>query len=138
MANTWAQKEPLVHSHISGVSVRVIEKYVRSFRKFIGYQKSGIYVLRKGQDIYYVGLASSLRGRLPDHIKDHHRGEWDEFDLYIIRKGKTKYLKELEALLIRVAKPPGNTNEPRFVKHNNVAKKLERALTSEVVDLFRG
>jgi hypothetical protein len=138
MAKTWAQKEPLVDSHISGVSVRVIEKYLRSFRTFIGHQKSGIYVLRKDQDIYYVGLASSLRGRLQDHIKDHHRGKWDEFDLYIIRKGKTKYLKELEALLIRVAKPPGNANEPRFVRHNNVTKKLERALTSEVVNLFRG
>src|SRR5690349_11194692 len=101
-------KQPLVAAHINGAKIAIIENHLKCFREFIGHQKCGVYVLRKDGDIYYVGLASSLRSRLAAHIKDHLRGKWDQFDLYIIRKGKAKYLRELEALLIRVAKPTGN------------------------------
>lgn len=86
MAKTWAKSEPLVAAHIKGVSVDAIERHLDTFREFIGHGKSGIYVLRKNRDVYYVGLASSLRKRLADHLKDHHQGKWDWFDLYIIQK----------------------------------------------------
>lgn len=142
MANTWSRMKPLVEAHINGLSVGVIEDHREFFREFIGHQRSGIYVLRKSRKIYYVGLASSLRARLPDHLKDHHKRKWDEFDLYIIRKDKVKYLKELETLLIRVAKPSGNGTEPKFVKHNNVTKKFKRALieqaSKKISNLFLG
>jgi hypothetical protein len=134
MAKTTQQ--PLVLAHIKGAKVAIIENHLKYFREFIGRQNRGIYVLRKHGDIYYVGLASSLRSRLADHIKDHHRGEWTEFDLYMIRKGKAKYLRELEALLIRVAKPRGNRTEPKFVKHRNKTKEFEQALHKEVSTLF--
>jgi hypothetical protein len=136
MANTWERKEPLVAAHITSLSVGVIQKHLQSFRDFVGGRKSGVYVLRKNRDIYYVGLASSLRKRLLDHLKDHHRGKWDEFDLYIVRKGTAKYLKDLETLLIRVAKPAGNGQEPKFVRHNNITKKLKKALIRDVSTLF--
>ncbi len=136
MANTWVRKEPLIIAHINGLSVGVIEKHLECFRDFVGGRKSGIYVLRKNRNTYYVGLASSLRKRLPNHLKDHLQGKWDEFDMYIIRKGKAKYLKELETLLIRVAKPPGNLTEPKFANHNNITKKFKKALINEVSDLF--
>ena len=55
------------------------------------------------------------------------------FDLYVIRKSKLKYL-----LLIRVAKPEGNHNEPTFAKHNNITKKFKHALDSETASLFVG
>lgn len=128
--------EPLVQAHINGLSVAVIQNHRGCFRKFLGGGRKGIYVLRKNQDIYYVGLASSLRSRLAAHLKDHHKGKWDEFDLYIIRKGKTKYIRELEALLIRVAKPSGNRAVPKFVRHNNITKQFREALVEELDDLF--
>jgi len=137
MANAWARKEPLIAAHVNGLAVGVIEKHLRCFREFIGRRKSGVYVLRRNRSVYYIGLASSLRRRLPDHIKDHLRGKWDEFDLYIVRKGRAKYLKELETLLIRVAKPEGNQTEPKFVKHNNITKKFKEALIREVSSLVR-
>lgn len=129
-------QQPLVAAHINGVSVGAIQRHLKCFRQFIGQRKCGIYVLRTDGDIYYVGLASSLRSRLTDHLKDHHQGKWDQFDLYIIRKGKAKYLKELEAFLIRVAKPTANKTEPKFVKHNNITKQFEQALHKEVAALF--
>ena len=129
-------QQPLVAAHINGVSVGAIQRHLKCFREFIGQRKCGVYVLRTNGDIYYVGLASSLRSRLADHLKDHHQGKWNQFDLYIIRKGKAKYLRELEALLIRVAKPTANKTEPKFVKHNNITKTFEQALHKEVAALF--
>jgi len=134
MPNTTQQ--PLVAAHINGAKVAIIERHLKCFRDFIGQRKCGIYVLRTDGNIYYVGLASSLRSRLADHLKDHHQGKWNQFDLYMIRKGKAKYLRELEALLIRVAKPTGNKNEPKFRKHNNITKKFEQALHKEIAALF--
>ena len=136
MAKTWAQNEPLVAAHVKGLSIAAIQNHLKTFREFIGHRKSGIYVLRKGQDVYYVGLASSVRSRLTDHLKDHHRRKWDKFDLYIIQKNKVKYLKELEALLIRVAKPSGNKTCPNFKRHKNITKQFKRALDKETANLF--
>ena len=138
MPKTWGKKAPLVDAHVEGVGVGVIEKYLGCFREFVGRGKSGIYVLRKKDTIYYVGLASSLRSRLASHIKNHHKGKWDQFDLYLIRRGKRKYLVELEALLVRVAKPKGNRNEPRFVKHRNITKEFKKALQNEAAQYFPG
>jgi len=138
MARSWGQKQPLVEKHIKDVGVGVIENHLDCFRRFVGHGKSGIYVLRKDKIIYYVGLASSLRSRLATHIKNHHRGKWNQFDLYIVKRGKRKYLVELEALLIRVAKPKGNRTEPRFIKHHNVTKQFKKALQNEASQYFPG
>ena len=133
-----AAKKPLIEAHISDISVGVIQRHIKSFRKFLGHKKSGIYVLRKGDEVYYVGLAGSLRFRLPHHIKDHHKGKWDRFELYAVLKGKVKYLNDLEALLIRVAKPKGNKAEPKFVRHHNRTKEFRKALVKETAGLFLG
>ena len=138
MPTAKAKSEPLVHGHIRDVSVIAIERHLKSFRAFLGTKRSGIYVLRKNQGIYYIGLAGSLRSRIADHLKDHHRKKWNQFDLYIIRKGKFKYLRELETLLIRVAKPGGNQTEPNFARPNNLTKKFKQALVNETAGLFLG
>ena len=136
MAKTWGKTEPLVAAHVKGVSVAAIQHHLKTFREFIGHRKSGIYVLRKDRDVYYVGLASSVRSRLAEHLKDHHRKKWDEFDLYIIQKNKVKYLKELETLLIRVAKPRGNKTEPDFIRHKNITKQFKQALEMKIAGFF--
>jgi hypothetical protein len=133
-----AESKPLIESHISDVSVGVIQRHIKSFREFLGHKKTGIYVLRKGEDVYYIGLAGSLRSRLPQHMKDHHKGKWDRFELYALLKSKVKYLDDLEAVLIRVAKPKGNKAEPKFVRHHNRTKEFKKALVKETAGLFLG
>ena len=77
MAKTWAKSEPLIEAYVKNVSVAVIELHGETFHDFIGHRKSGIYVLRKDRDVYYVGLASSLRKRLPfDSISRATRSAW--------------------------------------------------------------
>jgi hypothetical protein len=133
-----AADKPLIEAYISDVSVRVIQRHKKSFREFLGHKKSGIYVLRKGEKVYYIGLAGSLRSRLPHHIKDHLKGKWDRFELYAMLKGKVKYLRDLETLLIRVAKPQGNQTRQKFVKHHNRTKEFRKALMQETAGLFHG
>jgi hypothetical protein len=73
-----------------------------------------------------------LRGRLPYHLKDHLKGKWDEFDLYVLYRKKTKYLKEVETLLIRIARPAGNKiKKPTFAHQNNLTKEFRRALIED-------
>jgi hypothetical protein len=136
MAKTWTRSEPLIEGHIKDVSIGVIQDHLQSFREFLGPGRSGIYVLRKDEDVYYIGLASSLRGRLPAHITNGHKGKWNRFDLYIVRKSKVKYLRELETLLIRGARPTADQNEPNFIKSRNLTKEFKHALEKNIAGLF--
>jgi len=74
----------------------------------------GIYVLYKGDKIYYIGRSgSSLRSRIKKHsLKDRHKRKWDNFSFYQILK--TKYIGDIERLLLRIYKPKGNINLGRF------------------------
>lgn len=108
---------------------RLIKKYLegkdwKSYREALGSKQrgSGIYVLYKGEDIYYIGLSKrSLRGRLRRHaLRDHHRGKWDTFSFYQI--GRTKYIKDIESILLRVFRPKGNRVAGRFKRKYNLAK----------------
>src|SRR5579863_10120053 len=62
----------------------------------------GIYVLYSKGKIYYIGLSKrSLRSRLRRHaLRDRHKGKWDSFSFY--RIGRTKYIKDVESLLLRI------------------------------------
>jgi len=83
----------------------------------------GVYVLYKSEAIYYIGLSkNSLRSRLRRHAtKDRHKGKWDEFSFYQI--GRTKYVKDVESLMLRIFHPPGNKVGGKFHKKYNLAKK---------------
>lgn len=91
-------------------------------------RRPGIYVLYNGHKPYYVGLASSLRSRIAKHRSDHLGGRWDRFSLFVIKKAK--YLKDVESLLIRVAKTKrkgkGNKVTPDFVEHWNMKSQMKR------------
>lgn len=82
----------------------------------------GIYILYKGKKPYYVGLStSSLRGRIRRHAtKDRHKGKWDNFSFYQILK--TKYIKDIESLLLRYYKPDGNKVKGKFHKKYKIKK----------------
>jgi len=100
---------------------KLVKKYLedRSWKDYkiaLGHAKRGrgIYVLYKGNKIYYIGLSkASLRGRLRQHaLHDRHKGKWDSFSFYQI--GKTKYIKDIESLFLRVFRPPGNRVVGKF------------------------
>jgi hypothetical protein len=81
---------------------------------------TGIYILYKGDEIYYIGLSkSSLRSRLRQHAKrDRHKGNWDNFSFYQIIQ--TKYIKDVESLLLRIYRPDGNKVAGKFKKRYNI------------------
>ncbi len=82
----------------------------------------GIYILYKGKKPYYVGLStSSLRGRIRRHAtKDRHKGKWDNFSFYQILK--TRYIKDVESLLLRYYKPDGNKVKGKFRRQYKIRK----------------
>jgi hypothetical protein len=68
---------------------------------------AGVYALYNGGKLYYVGLANNLYNRLRWHTRDRHKNRWDQFAIF--RVSRVRYLKDMETLLLQVAKPPGNS-----------------------------
>ena len=82
----------IISGYLERVSALVLEKYKSEIAEMIqGHQ--GLYALYRRNKLYYVGLASDLRRRINQHLKDRHGGKWTHFSLYIIRK--TDHIKEL-------------------------------------------
>jgi GIY-YIG catalytic domain len=86
----------------------------------------GIYVLYKNDQVYYVGLSkSSLRSRIRSHAtRDRHKGKWDTFSFYQI--GRSKYIKDIESLLLRIIHPTGNKVKGKFHKRYDLSKRKRR------------
>jgi hypothetical protein len=82
----------------------------------------GIYALFKGKKLYYVGLSRDLHGRIRNHLEDRHRGKWDTFQVFKIKR--LHYLKDLETLILQIARPPGNRQSGWLPKQQRRA--LER------------
>jgi len=99
----------------------------KEYREALGRKDRGrgIYVLYNKGRVYYIGLSSSsMRSRLRSHAKrDRHAGKWDTFSFYQVRRGK--YIKDIESLLLRVFRPPGNKVSGRFHRKYNVARRLK-------------
>ena len=94
----------LVH-HLEDISWQVMEVYPQIVRGMIR-RRFGVYALYKRGRLHYVGLANNLIGRLKTHLRDRHRGLWDRFSVYLT--SDADHMRELESLLIRIAKPTGN------------------------------
>jgi hypothetical protein len=100
-----SKREPLVYAHLENGSRALLEHHSDIVRRRIG-KNPGIYALYKGGRLYYVGLASSLSARLKAHLRDRHKDAWDQFAIYLTIKDQ--HIRELESLLLRIAKPKGN------------------------------
>jgi hypothetical protein len=85
---------------------------------------SGLYALYKGKRLYYVGLASNLFWRLHGHTRNKHKGKWNRFSIY--RIAKVRFLKDIEALVLRIARPPGNSVSGNFHPDADVTKVLKK------------
>jgi hypothetical protein len=101
----------------------MLEQYAPLIRDIVG-KRHGVYALYSREKLYYVGLATNLKGRLGSHLRDRHKGLWDRFSVYLtIDHG---HIKELESLVIRIAQPKGNRQQGKFAKSENLAKSLRR------------
>jgi hypothetical protein len=119
----------LVQSYAEKISAKLLEHHRETVKLVIG-RKSGVYVLSKSGKPYYIGLASELPSRLNYHLKGRHAGEWDRFNFYAIRR--RKYLRDLESILIRVAKPEGNRQTGGFGKNKNLHGKLRNEIIQSI------
>ena len=96
---------------------------------------SGIYFLYKRNTLYYIGLAKNLYWRLLGHTKKRNKGKWDSFAIF--RVGRVRYLKDIESLLLRAARPPGNAVGGHFPRDANLTKVLKKIRSEQMRRLKR-
>jgi len=115
------KRSQLVCQHLENISRRMLEEYKDAIRDFVR-GRNGVYALYRRGKLYYVGLASSLLGRLRMHLRDHHADTWDRFSVYLTIG--TGFMKEIESLLLRIATPSGNKVRGEFLRSENLLPKV--------------
>src|SRR4030065_148258 len=111
------RRKPLVTQHLEKISRDALEKYQDIVKAFVR-GRQGVYALYRGNKLYYVGLASNLRNRLRHHLRDRHGQAWDRFSVYLTIGDS--HLKELEALILRIVKPPANKQKGKFISSEDI------------------
>lgn len=129
---------PIVIGQLEKVSRGIFDKYQRQITDMIkGHH--GVYALYRKETLYYIGLATNLRNRIRSHLKDRHGGSWTHFSLYVFRG--EGHIRELEALLLRIAYPKGNRIRGKLKGSKDFTPALKRQLRAlqslEMVELFR-
>jgi hypothetical protein len=115
----------IVVGHLEKISSGVFEDYPEQITGLTeGTQ--GVYALYRRKKLYYIGLASDLKRRIKWHLKDKHKGKWDQFSLYIIRK--TDHIREVESVVVRIAEPRGNKQRGRLRGSKNLVWELDEAI----------
>ncbi len=115
--NKQSDKGKLIKKYCEHVSLEEVNNDVLGHKQ----RGRGIYVLYNHNEVYYIGLSKfSLRARLKKHAtEDRLKGKWNNFSFYKI--GKTKYIKDIESLLLRVYRPSGNRVVGKLKKGANLA-----------------
>jgi hypothetical protein len=85
--------------------------------------------------LYYIGLARNLYWRLVGHTKNKHKNKWDSFAIF--RVGRVRYLKDIESLLLRAARPPGNSVSGHFRRDADLTKVLKKIRREQMRRLRR-
>jgi hypothetical protein len=137
------QRRPSKGALVRGVSPRLPIDFLQEATFKVGLEEisrgySGIYLLYKHRTLYYIGLANNLYWRLIAHTRNKHRGKWDSFAIF--RVGRVRYLKDIETILLRVARPPGNSVSGHFHRDTDltgVLKKLRRERMTQLKRIGR-
>jgi hypothetical protein len=87
---------------------------------------AGIYALYRENTLYYVGLTKDLFGRINWHLKDRHKGKWDKFIIFRIKR--VNYLKDIETLLTHIVDTKGNRAKGRVPEDSDLNKVLREIL----------
>lgn len=125
------QNDRLLLGFLERISWRVLDAYPEIISELIR-RRAGVYALYKHDRLYYVGLASNLMGRIKHHLRDRHAGLWDRFSVYITQRDE--HVKQLESLLLRIAKPTGNRVKGGFGGPANLYRRLRRAMSATDAD----
>jgi hypothetical protein len=71
-------------------------------------------------------------------VKNRHGKSWDRFSIYLTIRDQ--HLREIEALLLRIANPPGIKQRGRLAQSSDMRRRIEKAIHerqySEVSSLF--
>ena len=124
-----ARQKPLVTQHLENVSGKLLTTWWDLIAEHTK-NRQGIYALYRRRKLRYVGLAKNLAGRLKSHLRDHHKGSWDRFSVYVTIGDQ--HMRELEALILRITKPVGNKVQGKFAKSENLLLRLRREYRAEV------
>lgn len=120
---TMRRPRGIVKGYLEHKSRALFESKYDELEKSLPY-KRGVYALYKGGNLYYVGIApNNLMHRLWRHTRDRHARKWDAFSMYSCKS--LKQIGFLEALLVRIARPPGNNQDPSL---GGGAENLDREL----------
>ena len=124
----------LVCKHLEKVSWVILERFPQIIKYYTS-RWPGIYVLyRKGRP-YYVGLATDLNKRFPSHRRGKHAGKWDSFSLFLTLGDQI--IKDLEALLLHIYTPPGNSIQMKFRRSENLKRSIKRMIKKTQDDEWR-
>lgn len=118
-----AKRSPLVCQHLENISRDALEKHQDIIRNYVR-GRQGVYALYRDDRLYYVGLASNLRMRLAQHMRNTHGERWNRFSVYLTIGDS--HLRELEALLLRIVKPKGNNQKGKFAKSEDIKRRFGR------------
>ncbi len=116
-----SKKGQLVCQHLENVSRDALGKYGDIIKDYVR-GRHGIYALFRRKNLYYVGLASNLRGRLNSHLKDSHAQSWDRFSVYLTIQNE--HTHELEALVMRIAAPKGNRQTGKLIRSQDLGSEF--------------
>jgi predicted GIY-YIG superfamily endonuclease len=117
------RSKPLVVEHLENISRKALEKYQPLIKEYVK-GKKGVYALYRGDKLKYVGLATNLRSRLHTHLRDRHSQSWDKFSVYLTIDDE--HLRELEALVIRIAAPKENRQKAKFSISENLLLRFRK------------
>jgi len=110
-----------VFQHLENISRDALEQYQKLIKQYV-HRQSGVYALYNKNKLNYVGLASNLNSRLKHHLKDRHADTWDRFSVYLTQGDS--HLREIEALLLRIASPKGNKQMGKLKRSENLKKRF--------------
>jgi hypothetical protein len=130
VAKKASKRRGLVIGHLERVSSGILDKYRREITELVG-GRNGIYALYRNNQLYYVGLATNLKARVNQHLRDRHAGRWNYFSLYLVHS--EKHLRDLESLAIRIAYPRGNRMRGRFGGAPDLRKMLKRRMSERAM-----
>ena len=123
-----AKRPILFVEHMENVSWRVLQDYPQVAQDLIR-GRNGIYALYRRDKLYYVGLATSLMGRVKHHLRDRHNGKWDRFSVYLT--ANDDHIRELEALVVRIAAPPSNRQTGRLRGAHDLRRQLNARIRNQ-------
>ena len=122
------KRSHLMVQHLENLSRRILEDFQDIVREYVR-GRQGLYALYRRGKLQYVGLASDLRSRLRAHLRDRHAQTWDAFSLFLTLGSDS--LRELEALLIRIARPKGNKSKTKFPRSQNLRNVFRRQIKEQ-------